>query len=372
MRLLGNRVDADDAAQESVARAVERWEQIAPYARNWAVRTVTNIAIDVLRERGRLDLGLLPDLARPTHGIDEGLDIERALLQLPIRQRQVIFLRMAGGLTVREVALQIGCSEGAVKRHLFRARAALRVSLSDWDTNEADPKRRIQMKKYDFRTDFVPAKQPDAGWPERPWDHWFIETPDGGRDRVAVGLDGVPILDGDGDEVMSGPGFDHEVVKVMPGRSLDPPDPAPDLSSFQPEVRSLLAAALDEAAFYGHPWIGDEHLALALTRHLDLSIYVGHEVPLDLLDGAIARFYEGPWADKRLDVVRARRDGASFLRQRIEAFSWNHAMQTTLASAEELAGDAVEAKTIAQALFAKDHCLPRILLERQAAAQKES
>jgi len=57
--------------------------------------------------------------------------IERALTRLPERQRQVYLLRECQELSVRETAQALGCSEGAVKQHHFRAMQALRNLLAE-------------------------------------------------------------------------------------------------------------------------------------------------------------------------------------------------------------------------------------------------
>jgi RNA polymerase sigma-70 factor (ECF subfamily) len=60
--------------------------------------------------------------------------IDHAVRQLPARQRQVFLLRETQGLGVQETALILGCSEGSVKQHHFRAMQALRLSLAEvWD-----------------------------------------------------------------------------------------------------------------------------------------------------------------------------------------------------------------------------------------------
>lgn len=55
-----------------------------------------------------------------------------ALRALPRRQREAFLLRELQGLSGAETAAAMGCTEGSVKTHLFRAQAALRTQLDDW------------------------------------------------------------------------------------------------------------------------------------------------------------------------------------------------------------------------------------------------
>ena len=60
--------------------------------------------------------------------------IDAALARLSDRQRQVFLLREWQGFSVRETATILGCSEGSVKQHHFRALRALREQLAEvWE-----------------------------------------------------------------------------------------------------------------------------------------------------------------------------------------------------------------------------------------------
>jgi RNA polymerase sigma-70 factor, ECF subfamily len=128
-------VDADDVLQEALLRAWHRWSTYDPQLgspRAWLCAVVLD---KIRRHRVRRRASLGPDEVRELLAIDEQanlrMDVERAIADLPRRQRQVINLFYIADLQIDEIATVLKIAPGSVKRHLFDARAALRTSLRE-------------------------------------------------------------------------------------------------------------------------------------------------------------------------------------------------------------------------------------------------
>ncbi len=135
-RLLGNRQEAEDVAQESCARACLRWNRLTKHgysAKPWVVRVATNLAIDQYRRRQRAQA---QDTVEPAavDAVDaRRIDLYRALDQLTRRQRDVVVLRYIADLSEADTADALGCAPGTVKSHATRGLAALRAALGEED-----------------------------------------------------------------------------------------------------------------------------------------------------------------------------------------------------------------------------------------------
>jgi RNA polymerase sigma factor (sigma-70 family) len=127
-RILGNRDDAADIANDTMVKAWLRWGSIASYGAAWVARASGNAAVSLVRRRRifeRLPLVASPPVAPPSELRE---DLVRALRQLSARQRDVLVLRYVADLPEAEVAAALGCSVGTVKQHAHRGIQALRTN----------------------------------------------------------------------------------------------------------------------------------------------------------------------------------------------------------------------------------------------------
>lgn len=72
----------------------------------------------------------------PTTEITQAIDIHRALLTLPPRERACIVLRYLEDRPIASVAAELGLATGTVKRYLSDAVATLRTTYADLDMPE--------------------------------------------------------------------------------------------------------------------------------------------------------------------------------------------------------------------------------------------
>lgn len=126
--------DADvafEAAQEAFARCYARWGKLKeePWRTGWVTTTAINLSRRHFKGRGRRS-GVEEEPTSPGPSSDH-LDLLAQLRSLPERQRQAVVLHYLIDLPVTEVADLMSLSEGAVKSHLHKARASLRISMED-------------------------------------------------------------------------------------------------------------------------------------------------------------------------------------------------------------------------------------------------
>ena len=146
MRLIRNRDDAEDIAQEAFARllGVPHLEADASRARNYLFATATNLARDNYRRRTARsecthvpldDLQLEASDPKPERLIDaeRGCGIVAgALRDLPSRSRQAFVLYVHEQMTYERIALVLGVSKKTIERDVALTVALCRSRLARW------------------------------------------------------------------------------------------------------------------------------------------------------------------------------------------------------------------------------------------------
>jgi RNA polymerase sigma-70 factor (ECF subfamily) len=146
LRLVGDRVEAEDVVQETLLRA---WRGLGRFRgrsmfSTWLYRIAVNEASRALQKRGRAGASVPVDdgatqLPAPPHEgparqaeheeLREALDV--AIAELSPQYRTALVLRDIEGLSTREAAEIVGIGEAAFKSRLHQARMKVRSALSD-------------------------------------------------------------------------------------------------------------------------------------------------------------------------------------------------------------------------------------------------
>lgn len=134
--LTGSVPDAEDLVHDAVVRVLSRTRSIGDVglAEQYVRRAIASRYIDIHRSRlgeaRRMRATARPEsLAGPSGSVDANLDLLRALMTLTPRQRACVTLRYLADQSIAETASALHISEGAVKRYVSDAVAALGVAL---------------------------------------------------------------------------------------------------------------------------------------------------------------------------------------------------------------------------------------------------
>ncbi len=140
-RLLGNRAEAEEVAQEAMLRLwrqAPEWRAGEAKVTTWLYRVTANLCTDRRRRArgGTVPLDAVPEPPDPQPGVAERMQmrtradaLQGALCDLPERQRQAVVLRHIEGLANPEIAEIMGASIEAVESLTTRGRRALAEAL---------------------------------------------------------------------------------------------------------------------------------------------------------------------------------------------------------------------------------------------------
>jgi RNA polymerase sigma-70 factor, ECF subfamily len=135
-RRVNDRDKAEDVTSEVFHKALANlktyeWRGL-PFAA-WLFRIAANAVADHFK-RGSRDAGNAQDASEPAAGpeqeaIENRARLFRLVAKLPAEQQRVIFQRFVEQRSIKEIAQQLGRSEGAVKQLQFRAIEKLRAQM---------------------------------------------------------------------------------------------------------------------------------------------------------------------------------------------------------------------------------------------------
>jgi RNA polymerase sigma-70 factor (ECF subfamily) len=129
--LTGDFQESQDLAQEALTKMWQGWERLRSYddPEAWGRRVLYNLACNHRRNLRRQDRRTEVDLAVAAPDVGH-LDVLAALLRLSVNQRRCIILHDVIGLTVPEVAKEMGSPQGSVRAWLHRGRTTLSAELT--------------------------------------------------------------------------------------------------------------------------------------------------------------------------------------------------------------------------------------------------
>jgi RNA polymerase sigma-70 factor (sigma-E family) len=128
---------AHDLVQDTLVKAYQHWARVrlADSPDAYVRRILLNEARGRWRRRertaavSRFPEGREPAAPDATDEVARRVGLLQALHALPFRQRATIILRYLEGMSERETAAALGCSEGTVKSQSARALGTLRSNL---------------------------------------------------------------------------------------------------------------------------------------------------------------------------------------------------------------------------------------------------
>ena len=134
-RMVGNATEAEDVVQETCIRILQNLGQFSPGGnfRAWTYRIATNLCLD--RKRG--ETRRIP--AKPAGESQPAVlaevrefarAAERAMSQLPVKQRAALVLRVIEGFPYRTIAEILDTTENNARWYLFEARKHLKQMLN--------------------------------------------------------------------------------------------------------------------------------------------------------------------------------------------------------------------------------------------------
>ena len=130
--VVGDHQLAEDAAQESFARALVRIKSLRERAKfaPWLAAICRNVAKDMVAVRAKRTKGKDLSDTKKSSNDDENIHaIRRAIEQLPDQAKELIVLRYYNGLSYEQIGSVLGISRGTINGRILRAKRKMAVYL---------------------------------------------------------------------------------------------------------------------------------------------------------------------------------------------------------------------------------------------------
>jgi RNA polymerase sigma-70 factor (ECF subfamily) len=143
LRKSGSRHEAEDIAHDAVVRVLEADRDAIQQPRAYLHQTARNAATDAWRRSAAHEMVSLDAIDEPfaadgdpaaaCRAAETVAALETALLELPLKCRQVFAWQRLGGMSQEEIAGKLGLSKNSVEKYMIRAMRHLRDRMVDFD-----------------------------------------------------------------------------------------------------------------------------------------------------------------------------------------------------------------------------------------------
>ena len=145
MRILGSPADVDDAVQQALLAAWQKYDAFRGQSEfaTWVTRILLNVCYDMVRDRAR-ERDVLADYGES--GAVSGDDAEEARLldrldeaiaRLPKLYRESLSVGVLSGYAPDEAAAMLGCSRNTLYQRIHKAKQLLSQSIREVSYEEA-------------------------------------------------------------------------------------------------------------------------------------------------------------------------------------------------------------------------------------------
>ena len=145
MRVLGSPTDVDDAVQQALMTAWQKYDAFRGQSEfaTWVTRILLNVCYDMVRDRARerevlADYGESGALSGEDAEEARLLDrLEEAVARLPELYRESLSLGVLSGHSPEEAAAMLGCSRNTLYQRIHKAKQLLAKSIREVSYEEA-------------------------------------------------------------------------------------------------------------------------------------------------------------------------------------------------------------------------------------------